>query len=218
MRWLICSWMPSIGNAGADGAVKAVDKPPCRVYHKFTMSERRYTAAQRNKTIILLRARTVTENQRRSCWGVVATAAVQGSQTSDFLFGSTERNKITEVLLRWAVISEHFRGGLAAAAPRLDGCRRPPAIALRGCRERFQVDAKIPVYNFRIDKWRGKVGLWSRFPQLLAVRTDPAKMVSRISSLSAKKEPPFRTVLSPNVMDSHKSRPPERSDISLAPT
>lgn len=33
-----------------------------------------------------------------------------GETTSDFLFVSTERNKITEVLLRWAGISELFVG------------------------------------------------------------------------------------------------------------
>ena len=52
------------------------------------------------------------ENQRRSlrnCWGGVATAAVQG-RLPLFLFVSTERNKITEVLLRWVGISELFVG------------------------------------------------------------------------------------------------------------
>lgn len=92
------------------------------MYHVFISSERRQTAAQRNRTGILLRVRTVTEDQRwslRNCWGGVATAAVQGRHTSDFLFVSTERNKITQVLLRWAGISEHFRGGLSGAALRL---------------------------------------------------------------------------------------------------
>lgn len=69
MRWQICSLKPSTASAGADGVEKAVDKPPCRVYHDFTMTERRYTAAQRNKTIILLRASTGTEARRRSCRG-----------------------------------------------------------------------------------------------------------------------------------------------------
>ena len=102
------------------------------MYHKIITSERGYTVAQRNKTIILLRARTVTENQRRSCWGAVATAAVQGRHTSDFLFGSTERNKITEVLLRWAVISEHFLGGLAAAAPKAVWMQEAPGDSPSG--------------------------------------------------------------------------------------
>lgn len=83
------------------------------------MSERGKTAAQRNKTIILLRAMTVTENQRRSCWGVVATAAVGRGNTAVFYFFPCERNKMTEVLLRWAGMSEMLVGGLAAAAGRL---------------------------------------------------------------------------------------------------
>ena len=60
---------PSTASAAVDGAEKAVDKPPCAVYHVFIMSEGRYTAAQRNKTIILLRASTFTEARRRSCRG-----------------------------------------------------------------------------------------------------------------------------------------------------
>lgn len=39
------------------------------VYHVCSMAERRHTAAQRNKTIILLRASTGTEARRRSCRG-----------------------------------------------------------------------------------------------------------------------------------------------------
>ena len=62
----------------------------------------------------------------------LATAAVQGRHTSDFLFGSTERNKITEVLLRWAVISEHFLGGLAAAAPKAVWMQEAPGDSPSG--------------------------------------------------------------------------------------
>ena len=69
----------------------------------------------------------------------VDSAAVQGRHTPDFLFGSTERNKITEVLLRWAGISERLHGGLAGAAARVAAEVQAPALAQVGRRGLFQV-------------------------------------------------------------------------------
>ena len=145
--------------------------------------------AERHKTSILLRVSMIPQPCAGGAWRRGQRRGSEGPHIGPYYFGPSERNKITQVLLRSA--AEYGN----CSDPGLDdsgGCTRPEAQASgRFCAYRIsstREDRRRAVDNFRKVSWGRNPSGRRACPEAARVR-DPAKVSGRMDKDGQKKKP-----------------------------